>query len=162
MPQDNPTLTPFAAGWAAYQGMLADTIAPLTPPQLGLRAAPAQRPAWLIAAHIVATRVGWFQGMMGEGEATLAAYDPWDEDGAPPRTAAELVAGLDATWRMIQDGLDRWTPEDLVAPFVRQRGDRTVTRARGWVVWHVLEHDIHHGGELSLTLGIHGLPTPDM
>jgi uncharacterized damage-inducible protein DinB len=26
------------------------------------------------------------------------------------------------------------------------------------VVWHVLEHDLHHGGELSLTLGLHGIP----
>jgi uncharacterized damage-inducible protein DinB len=25
------------------------------------------------------------------------------------------------------------------------------------VVWHVLEHDLHHGGEISLTLGMHGI-----
>jgi uncharacterized damage-inducible protein DinB len=25
------------------------------------------------------------------------------------------------------------------------------------VVWHVMEHDLHHGGELSLTLGMHGM-----
>jgi uncharacterized damage-inducible protein DinB len=29
--------------------------------------------------------------------------------------------------------------------------------SRAWVVWHVMEHDLHHGGELSLTLGLHGL-----
>jgi uncharacterized damage-inducible protein DinB len=26
----------------------------------------------------------------------------------------------------------------------------------GWVVWHVLEHEIHHRGELSLILGLLG------
>jgi hypothetical protein len=35
---------------------------------------------------------------------------------------------------------------------------------RGWVVWHVLKHDLHHGGEigfsLGLSLGLHGLPAP--
>ena len=42
----------------------------------------------------------------------------------------------------------------------RPRGDRTVTR--GWVVWHVLEHDVHHGGEISQILGSHDLPPLDM
>ncbi len=32
-----------------------------------------------------------------------------------------------------------------------------VDLSRAWVVWHVMEHDLHHGGELSLTLGMHGL-----
>ena len=26
----------------------------------------------------------------------------------------------------------------------------------------VIEHDIHHGGELSLTLGAHGVNAPDL
>src|SRR6266511_3577977 len=99
---------------------------------------------------------------MGEGDATIAAFDPWDMEDAPSRTAAELVTGLEATWQMIDDCLSRWTPEMLGDPFVRQYPDRTSTRTRGWIIWHVVEHDVHHGGELFLTLGIHGLPTPDM
>lgn len=30
--------------------------------------------------------------------------------------------------------------------------------SRIWVVWHVLEHELHYGGELLLTLDIHGFP----
>ena len=26
----------------------------------------------------------------------------------------------------------------------------------GWIIWHVLEHEIHHRGELSLMLGMMG------
>ena len=26
----------------------------------------------------------------------------------------------------------------------------------GWIIWHVLEHEIHHRGELSLALGLLG------
>ena len=29
--------------------------------------------------------------------------------------------------------------------------------SRQRVIWHVLEHEIHHGGELSLALGGYGL-----
>jgi uncharacterized damage-inducible protein DinB len=31
-------------------------------------------------------------------------------------------------------------------------------RTRQWMIWHVLEHEIHHGGELSLALGNYALP----
>jgi uncharacterized damage-inducible protein DinB len=156
------TLAPYYKGWDRYQALLVEAIASLTPDQLALRPDPQQRPIWLLVAHIIGTRVGWFQGWMGEGDAEIGALDPWDFDDAPPRTAAELVYGLETTWGMIRDCLDRWTPAMLDDPFSRQRGDRTVTHSRQWIIWHVIEHDLHHGGELSLTLGMHGLPTPDM
>ncbi len=41
----------------------------------------------------------------------------WDEDGEPSRSAAELVAGLEASWQVIQDALARWTPADLEQAF---------------------------------------------
>src|SRR5437764_5722971 len=162
MQQNVTTLTPFYKGADEYQGLLVQALAPLSPEQLALRAAPSLRPAWLLAAHIIGTRVGWFQGVMGEGEPALAAFDPWDEDGAPPRTATELVDGLEATWQMIRGCLDRWTPAMLDDPFTRERPHGTVTRTRQWILWHVIEHDLHHGGELCLTLGMHGLPVPDL
>jgi uncharacterized damage-inducible protein DinB len=50
--------------------------------------------------------------------------------------------------------LERWSPDEMSQIFP----DEPVDVSRAWVVWHVLEHDLHHGGELSLTLGLHGLP----
>jgi uncharacterized damage-inducible protein DinB len=44
----------------------------------------------------------------------------------------------------------------------RRWDGKIVDLSRAWVVWHVLEHDLHHGGELSLTLGMHGLQAPDI
>ena len=34
---------------------------------------------------------------------------------------------------------------------------QTVHLSGAWSVWHVLEHDLHHGSEISRTLGIFGL-----
>jgi uncharacterized damage-inducible protein DinB len=31
-----------------------------------------------------------------------------------------------------------------------------------WVIWHVLEHEIHHRGEIYLMLGMMGLEAPDV
>jgi len=30
------------------------------------------------------------------------------------------------------------------------------------VIWQVIEHDLHHGGELSFSLGMHNLAAPDL
>ena len=31
-----------------------------------------------------------------------------------------------------------------------------------WVVWHVIEHEIHHRGEVYLMLGLLGMEAPDV
>jgi uncharacterized damage-inducible protein DinB len=30
------------------------------------------------------------------------------------------------------------------------------------VVWHLIEHDVHHTGEMSIILGSHGVPGLDL
>lgn len=159
MQQHGTTLAPFYKGWDEYQGLLVRAIAPLAPEQLALRLAPTLRPVGNLAAHIVGARVRWFHDTLGEGDPALAPMLTWDQQGAPPRAAAELADGLEATWGLIRDCLGRWTPAMLDDPFTSRRG-RAVTRQ--WVIWHVVEHDLHHGGELFFTLGAHGLPTPDL
>jgi uncharacterized damage-inducible protein DinB len=84
----------------------------------------------------------------------------WEDDEEHPRSAPELVDGLDATWAMIDACLRRWTTEDLAAEFSRSRRSGKQTISRAWVIWHLMEHDVHHGGEISLILGtndLHGL-----
>ena len=164
-------------GWANHQALLVRALRDLTPEQLDLRAAPHHWAIWQLAGHVAGARTYWFYDWMGEGDPAvrdlfrvtsttlpdLSLEDAgWEDDEDHPRDAAELVEGLRVTWGVIDDCLRRWTSEDLAAAFTkhRPRGDRTVTR--GWVVWHVLEHDVHHGGEISQILGSHGLPPLDM
>lgn len=152
-------LTMFYKGWDNYQQRLIKIIAPLSPKQLALPAAPHHWSIGRIAQHLVADRVWWFQGWMGEGNPDLAPIAHWDEDEQPVRESAELVAGLETTWQMIQDALTRWTPDDLGhifsnPPFLSEEEQRAWgERTRQWIIWHVLEHEIYHGGELSLALG---------
>jgi uncharacterized damage-inducible protein DinB len=73
-----------------------------------------------------------------------------------------LVSGLQTTWGYIRDAVTRWPPDHMAAPFTRTRNDQTYTYTRQWVIWHLIEHDLHHGGEISLTLGMHGLAAPDL
>jgi uncharacterized damage-inducible protein DinB len=158
MTENYTTLATFYKGWDDYQEHLIKAIAPLSPDQLALQAAPQLRSIGVIAAHIISARVGWFHHIMGEGSADIAPMVSWDDDGAPSRTATELVSGLESTWLMIQNALERLTPADLEQRFQR----RGTTVSRQWIIWHIIEHDLHHGGELSYSLGMHELAAPDL
>jgi uncharacterized damage-inducible protein DinB len=159
---EESTLATIYKGWEVYQGHLTQAIAPLSSDQLSLHAAPTLRSIGVITAHIIAARVWWFHYVLGEGSADLAPMVHWDDDDAPARTAAELVSGLETTWQLMKSALARWTPDDLAETLKRQREGREHTFSRQWVIWHLIEHDVHHGGELSLSLGMHGLKAPDL
>ncbi len=159
---ENETLTTFFENWKKYQDLLKQALAPLTAEQLALRAAPELRSIGEIAAHIIGTRIGWFAGFLGEDAQDAAPLDLWDAPGAPAREASELLWGLDRSWKLVADALARWSPADMNKTFGQGSKSTPEGRSRSWVVWHVLEHDLHHGGEISLTLGMHNLQAPDL
>jgi len=158
-PQFN--LLSFYKGWDAYQTLLIKAVAPLSSYQLALRVAPHLRSVGENVAHIISGRVSNFL-VMGEAGPEIAPLEKWDEDGAPPRSAAELVSGLEATWQMIQTALVRWTPTDLQDVFVDGQGEQAPRFTRQWIIWSTIKHDLHHSGEVSLTLGTHHLDALDL
>ena len=161
MAAEAATLATFYHEWHLYQENTKRLIGSLTEAQLALAAAPGQRSVGQLAAHIISGRLDWFAGFMDE------AVDPalqarWDGNDPPAGTVAELVAGLEVSRTLMADAIARWTQADMEQTYpIEWRGDHyDLTRA--WVVWHILSHDLHHGGEISLTLGIHGHPASDI
>jgi uncharacterized damage-inducible protein DinB len=158
----NPTLAVLTSGWEAYQERLIAALAPLTDEQLALRAAPHLRSIGENVRHIISTRAGWFSSALGIGDEEFAAFHGWQAPDAPARSAAELVRGLAETWRVMRGALAGFTPAEMQEVVRGERKGRPFELVRGWIVWHVIEHDLHHGGEVSFTLGMHGLAAPDI
>jgi len=71
----------------------------------------------------------------------------------PPRTAVEIVQGLEATWRIIEDRLMRGSPADA-----HSDRDSEVLRT----IWGLLDHNLPHAGRLSLLLRAIGMPGVDI
>jgi hypothetical protein len=156
-------------GWDSYQASLVGAIAPLTPQQLSARPAPHLRTAGEIARHISLGRIDWFLRMDAPGSAEVAArVADWDEDPHGNRYVneaaiaiadqpAELARWLEMTWQMIDKTLTTWAVGDLAVTYRHTwRGD-TYAIPRQWTLWRILAHDLHHGGELALTLGLQGI-----
>ena len=160
MSETSETLAFFTQGWQNYQKHLSRALARLTPEQLTLRAAPHLRSIEELARHIIAVRAGWFHYQLEEGGEELRALTTWSEPESPLRSAEELVSGLEHTWQVIQEVLERYTLADLQSTVQDEWNGKTYDLSRGWVLWHVLQHDLHHGGELAYSLGMHGLAAP--
>jgi uncharacterized damage-inducible protein DinB len=160
-------------GWADHQARLLDVLGPLTDAQVQLRPSPDHWAIWQLASNMAGGRAYWLHEVLGEGQpavrdmfrvATPTVPDlpledaGWEDDENHPRTAAELIHAFEVTWGLLDDCLRRWTEEDLRVEFQRPRRDgRRHTRA--WVIWHLLEHELHHGTEIALILRSHGLRT---
>ena len=167
MAENNFTLTTFYTFWKAYQDHIKEALAPLTAAQLDLRAAPHLRSIGENALHVVGCRAFWFTDFLGEdyGE-EMEPCVGWNEIGLklgiPVPSAAELVQGLDRTWQFMANCLARWSSADMQQTFPDEEDGKPIDLSRAWVVWHVLEHDLHHGGEISFALGIHGFTGIDI
>jgi uncharacterized damage-inducible protein DinB len=150
-------------GWDGYQLSLVRAVAPLTPAQLAFRPAPHLRTAGQIGAHVVVGRLAWFAQIEAPGALALAQEGAaLGSEDAIACDAALLAHWLEASWRVVERALSGWTASDLAWTFRQDFEGVLYQVSRQWVLWRVLSHDLHHGGELALALGMQGIALPDL
>jgi uncharacterized damage-inducible protein DinB len=167
----------FYDGWENHERLLLAAVRNLTPEQLALRTTPDMWSVWQIAGHMAGARAYWLHDMLGEGDSSVrdmfrvtSTTVPdlplesagWEDDENHPRGAAEIVVGLERSWALLGECLQRWTPDELAVEVPPPSSTRGRASTRGWVIWHLMEHDLHHGGEISLILGSNGLQGLDL
>ena len=154
--------------WPQYNRRIRDAVAGLTDEQLAIRPAPDQLPIWAAMGHTAAMRVYWLCEVVGEpGAGETPFWDgtttvDWADDLDHPHGADELAGAWESTFRIVDGCLDRWTIEMLGDEIERPFGETVQVHTRGSFLQRMLTHEAWHAGELSQTLGIHGLPQPDL
>ena len=156
-------------GWNGHQASLAHAIAPLTREQLLWRPAAGLNSVGELARHISVGRITWFTRMGAPGSAELAGQiSAWEQDSHGNRDiaepglpiagqASELVRWLELSWQMIETTLKAWDVSDLAKTYRHTWNGKVYAVSRQWTVWRILSHDIHHGGQVSLMLGMQGI-----
>ncbi len=162
MQPEQATLDVIYENWQGYNAKLRAAVAPLTAEQLWRQPAPHMWPLEQIVQHIISVRAGWFSATLQDADEAMDAYMEWGQRESPARSGEELARGLDETWAFIESRLQRWTPEERAMTFPDEWEGQISHVSRSWVIYHVLEHDLHHGGEVSLILGMNKLPGPDI
>ncbi len=150
-------------GWEGYQRSLVDAVAPLAREQLAWRPAPDQRSVGELASHIAVGRIDWFNRMGAPGSAELVRQAAAaGSESTMAQDASALVHWLEASWDMISTTLDQWTVSDLHKTYQLSFQGQIYAISRQWTIWRILSHDIHHGGQLAIMLGIQGIAIPEL
>jgi uncharacterized damage-inducible protein DinB len=162
------TIRPFYDKWPQYNHRLREVIGDMSAEQLAIRPAEDLWPIWATVGHTAGARPYWLCYVLGEpGAETTPFADAgndvgWEDDLDRPRSADELVEALDSTWLIVEGCLDRWRPDMLAIEFDRVYAGNHQRHTRGSILQRLFSHDAYHCGELSQTLGIHGLPQIDL
>lgn len=163
MHDDGVPLGEAYRGWDDQHTSLVRTLERLGDAQLGLTAAPGQRTAGELFGHIVGGRINWLHRVLGLGRPDLlAALEGWGLTPGLERDAAGLLVWLRRSWEPAQQALDAWTVADLTVTLDLPYEGRMYRVPRQWVLWRIMSHDTHHGGELALLLGMHGVAVPEL
>ncbi|MEZ4594961.1 MAG: DinB family protein [Chloroflexota bacterium] len=135
--------------WQQIRSNLLATVDKFSDKELTYVPFPGSQSVGQIIRHIANTEDGWFRYVVMRetpnwpGEFTAADYP----------TVADTKVLLNRIHDHTLMNLSYWDCSDLERPIEVPWGD---TFTLGWIIWHVIEHEIHHRGELSLILGLLG------
>jgi uncharacterized damage-inducible protein DinB len=142
--------------WIEVRNGLFQALDQLSDAQLDFQPRPGLWSLKETVCHIAGAEEGWFryvvtQELTGWEEAEFPAAN-YPTGLAVKILLAEVHARTEAYFSQEADAmLGRMVP-------LPWGGQMTL----GEVVWHVLEHEIHHRGEIFLMLGLMGLEAPDV
>jgi uncharacterized damage-inducible protein DinB len=128
---------------------LLETIDKFEENELRYVAYPGGMPVGRVMLHIADAEEGWFR------HAITRERDSWPMDytldNYPDMNS--ILQVLEQVHSRTEDYLSRLTLDDLEKVIDWEPHGSFKLE---WIIWHVLEHEIHHRGELSLILGLLG------
>jgi uncharacterized damage-inducible protein DinB len=153
--------------WPQYNRRLRDVIGAMSAEELAIRPSADVWPIWATVGHTAGVRVYWLCEIAGEPGADTAPFEVpssggWEDVLDHPRDAQELVHALDSTFAIIESCLDGWTDDMMAEEIHRDYLGSSQRHTRASILQRLFSHDAYHCGELSQTLGIHGLPQIDL
>jgi uncharacterized damage-inducible protein DinB len=141
--------------WAEARKSLLDGLDKVNDSQLHFAPREGLWSLGMIALHIASAENGWFCYVVQK------KYEKWPQDYMLEDypTVAAVKALLTQVHNETEAYLESLTEADLDCVVEAPWGDHLLMR---WIVWHVLEHEIHHRGEIFLLLGLLGMEAPEI
>jgi uncharacterized damage-inducible protein DinB len=141
-------LSEMFAHWEEVRKVLLAIIDQFSEEELSYAPFEGSWPAGQIMLHIADCEDNWLHGVV-RGE-----FEPWVFYELADYPTKEAIKGmLEAAHQRTTAFLASLDEDDLETEYELSNGDIFTLR---WIIWHVLEHEIHHRGELSLIVGLLG------
>jgi len=156
------TLWTVFDGWQGHQTSLVKAVEPLTRESLSYKPAPELRTVGEIVNHIAGGRVDWLTRIGEVDLKQVRQIESWNDGDGVNEDATRLVRRLAISWQLVEDKLRQWTVADLSKVYPLPYQGKTYAVSRQWVLWRIMAHDLHHGGEIALMLGEQGIAIPEL
>jgi len=135
--------------WEVVRKGLISVIKKFPESDLSFQPYPESWPAGQIMVHIANAEEGWFRYVVTK------EIEEWPKhlqfENYPARE--KILAILDLVHQKTESYLVSLSEKDLFTEIHTPWGKSIPLQ---WIIWHVIEHEIHHRGELSLILGLLG------
>ena len=141
--------------WAEVRDGLLQTLDKLTDEQLDFVPREGLWSPGTVARHIANAEEGWFR-YAATRELTEWPAEYTTEDYPTVDSVKALLTEVHARTQAYLATVD---VTDLDRSLQMPWGSNLPLR---WIIWHVLEHEIHHRGEISLMLGLLGVAGLDV
>lgn len=139
--------------WEEARGYLLQALDRFSDEELKFTPYPGAWSAGEVACHIAETEEGWTHGGMQRVWQQVPAYYVQDYP-----TVAALKTLLTQVHERTLEYMHAEPAESLDQRIALSEGETTVR----WILWHVIEHEIHHRGEIFLMLGMLGKQGPEL
>jgi uncharacterized damage-inducible protein DinB len=117
--------------------------------------------------HLAECEIHWLQRMTGEktGEDLKEKiyFDKWFDpsgEAAPPDEAPDVEyyhQMLYEARKIVNDTLDNMTDEDLNDDVKWKWGETEYSRSKKWIIYHLIEHEAHHRGQMFMLMRMGGM-----
>jgi uncharacterized damage-inducible protein DinB len=142
--------------WAEVRSGLVQALDQLHPGQLDFVPRAGLWSLRQTACHIAGAEEGWFRYIVTH---ELNGWEAADFDPADYPDVPALKRLLEAVHARTLAFLETVDEADVDRQIELPWGPTAPLR---WIIWHVLEHEIHHRGEIFLMLGLMGMEAPDV
>jgi uncharacterized damage-inducible protein DinB len=109
-----------------------------------------------VVCHIAGCEDSWFRCYVTH---ELSSWEEADYQAENYPTAAKLKQLLIGVHNRTEAWMETIDEADIDKEIELPWGAKAPLR---WIIWHVLEHEIHHRGEIYLMLGLQGMEAPDV
>lgn len=141
-------LSRMFAHWEQVRGDLLVAIDKFSDAELTFAPYPGAWPVGQVMLHIADCEDYWLHCLVQKIVSPDVLYQLADYP-----TKAAVCSLLQQAHERTVALLAQLDENDLAREYETARGERYTL---GWIIWHVLEHEIHHRGELSMALGLLG------
>ncbi len=160
------SLLDLFSGWEGYNTSLILALRQTPPELLGQRGSEKSRTIGELYLHIAMGRIDWFSRMGAPGAQTLmqeveGEINP-DTKGDASQDHQLLENWLRRSWDLVESCLQGWNVSGLSETYLQSYLGKTYVVPRQWVIFRILAHDIHHGGQISVLLYQQGIEPPEL